>query len=241
MRARGTLLRFVVLCVPRDQKVPLPSSWPPCKRAHRRLPAPSQKAPGRLLCSVKAWPPLGPQPQPQHRSLFLCSSTPATDRSASPLSLPPLAAGKGHLRWGRGDPWDPGFRGIQQRPSHPRWLPGPCSRWFLCPLPTSLHPIGTNDSRSLWTGARVPVHSLFILSFPRVLPESFPHTGIPASPWGTRCLLLWSNLSAPTLSLSGCVCVKYPTSCVFAGCQRAGGLGRAFFSGAVGRELCTPF
>lgn len=83
---------------------------------------------------------------------------------------------------------------------------------------------------------------LSLYSFlPRVLPESFPDTGIPASPWGTRCLLLWSNLSAPTLSLSGCVCVKYPTSCVFAGCQRAGGLGRAFFSGAVGRELCTPF
>lgn len=115
-------------------------------------------------------------PQPQHRSLFLCSSTPATDRSTSPLCLPPLAAGKGHLRLGGGATHGTLASVASSRGLHTGGGSRPCCPWFLCPLPTSLRPPGQMAVAVFGPALGFPVHSFFILSFPRVLPETLPHT-----------------------------------------------------------------
>lgn len=103
-------------------------------------------------------------------------------------------------------------------------------------VPFLLLSIHRDKWQSLSLDRRSGSQSILSLFFPSLVScLRLSHTRIPVSPWGARCLLLWSNLSAPALSVSVCVCVKYPTSRAFAGCQRAGGLGRAWWGGS-----CVP-
>lgn len=161
---------------------------PVCPPATRRCHSPPHSHPARGLTGASlhpvkkhrvadyaAWPPLGPQPQ--HRSLFLCSSTPATDRSASPLSLPPLAAGKGHLRLGGGATHGTLGSVASSRGLHTRGgSPGLAVLGFSVPfLLLSIHRDKQTAVAVFGPALGFPVHSLFILSFPRVLPETFPH------------------------------------------------------------------
>lgn len=186
------------------------------------------------VADYAAWPPLGPQPQ--HRSLFLCSSTPATDRSASPLSLPPLAAGKGHLRLGEGRPMGPWV------PWHPAeaFTPAVAPRALLSLVslsPFLLLSIHRDKWQSLSLDGRSGSQSILSLFFPSLVScLRLSHTRIPVSPWGARCFLLWSNLSAPTLSVSVCVCQVPYIPCVC-------GVPESRWSrqSVVGMELCTPF
>lgn len=148
------------------------------------------------------------QPRPGHRwAPSLSISTKLSSCAAQPLPLidplasppsprPPQAAGKGHLRLGEGRPTGPWARWHPPEAFTPAVL-SRISLSLLLSIPSgqiavALFGLAPGSQSSL---------SLFFSSLASCLSLS-PIQAYQPAPGGTRCLLLWSNLSPPTVSRS---------------------------------------